>query len=220
MSGAIRVLKADLKANIENLGGVILGLMVAVGFLALFFTKIIIKDTGIFFTEFVKIILLIMTLFTIGTTTSLSQAQSLADTFPLANKLGNKRSNIAIALILKDIIVLLISGLIMYLLTNLFLSNLRNEIVESFIKLLSPTFIINFVLGISSVSLVAGSVAYIFKVNPLIGSFIGIIFAFALFLNTDILSITRFDDTYLIAGLFIIGQIIRFYIINKLDARF
>ncbi len=220
MSGAIRVLKADLKANIENLGGVILGLMVAVGFLALFFTKIIIKDTGIFFTEFVKIILLIMTLFTIGTTTSLSQAQSLADTFPLANKLGNKRSDIAIALILKDIIVLLISGLIMYLLTNLFLSNLRNEIVESFIKLLSPTFIINFVLGISSVSLVAGSVAYIFKVNPLIGSFIGIIFAFALFLNTDILSITRFDDTYLIAGLFIIGQIIRFYIINKLDARF
>ena len=149
MSGAIRVLKADLKANIENLGGVILGLMVAVGFLALFFTKIIIKDTGIFFTEFVKIILLIMTLFTIGTTTSLSQAQSLADTFPLANKLGNKRSDIAIALILKDIIVLLISGLIMYLLTNLFLSNLRNEIVESFIKLLSPTFIINFVLGIS-----------------------------------------------------------------------
>ena len=220
MSGAIRVLKADLKANIEKLGGVILGSIIGVVFLALFLAKIIMKDEGISFAEFMQIVLLIMTLFVIGTNTALSQAQSLADTFPLANKLGNKRSDIAIGFILKDIIVLLISVFVMYLLTNLFLSNLRSEIVESFIKVLSPTFVINFVLGISSISLVAGSLAYSFKVNPIIGSFLGLVFAFVLFLNGDILSITYFENLYLVAGLFILGQIIRFYIINKVDSRF
>ena len=220
MSGAIRVLKADLKANIENLGGAIFGLIIGVVFLAVFLAKTIMKDEGITFGEFMQIILLVMTLFAIGVTSALGQAQSLADTFPIANKLGNKRSDIAIGLILKDIIVILISGILMYLLSNLFLSNLKAEIVETFIKVISPAFVINFVLGISSVSLVAGSIAYIFKVNPIIGSFLGLVFAFALFLNGDILSITYFENLYLVVGLFILGQIIRFYIINKLDARF
>lgn len=220
MSGAIRVLKADLKANIENLGGAIFGLIIGVVFLAVFLAKTIMKDEGITFGEFMQIILLVMTLFAIGVTTALGQAQSLSDTFPLANKLGNKRSDIAIGLILKDIVVLVISGIVMYLLTNLLLSNLRADIVESFSKVASPTFVTNFVLGISSVSLVAGSIAYIFKVNPIIGSFMGLVFAFAIFLNGNIFSITYFDNIYLVTFLFIVGQVMRFYVINKLDARF
>lgn len=220
MSGAIRVLKADLKANLSNLEGAVFGLIIGVGFLAVFLAKTVMKDEGITFGEFMQIILLVMTLFAIGVTTALGQAQSLSDTFPLANKLGNKRSDIAIGLILKDIVVLVISGIVMYLLTNLLLSNLRADIVESFSKVASPTFVTNFVLGISSVSLVAGSIAYIFKVNPIIGSFMGLVFAFAIFLNGNIFSITYFDNIYLVTFLFIVGQVMRFYVINKLDARF
>lgn len=220
MSGAIRVLKADLKANLSNLEGAVFGLIIGVGFLAVFLAKTVMKDEGITFGEFMQIILLVMTLFAIGVTTALGQAQSLSDTFPLANKLGNKRSDIAIGLILKDIVVLVISGIVMYLLSNLLLSNLRADIVESFSKVASPTFVTNFVLGISSVSLVAGSIAYIFKVNPIIGSFMGLVFAFAIFLNGNIFSITYFDNIYLVTFLFIVGQVMRFYVINKLDARF
>lgn len=220
MSGAIRVLKADLKANLSNLEGAVFGLIIGVGFLAVFLAKTVMKDEGITFGEFMQIILLVMTLFAIGVTTALGQAQSLSDTFPLANKLGNKRSDIAIGLILKDIVVLVISGIVMYLLTNLLLSNLRADIVESFSKVASPTFVTNFVLGISSVSLVAGSITYIFKVNPIIGSFMGLVFAFAIFLNGNIFSITYFDNIYLVTFLFIVGQVMRFYVINKLDARF
>ena len=40
MSGAIRVLKADLKANLANLEGAVFGLIIGVGFLAVFWQRL------------------------------------------------------------------------------------------------------------------------------------------------------------------------------------
>lgn len=220
MNGIIRVLKAEIKEHSKNFAGAILGILIGLGFSSIFLAKTVMAEEGISFPEFVKIIIAIMLLFAVSVTLAIGEVQSLGEIYPLASKLGNKRSDIAFSLVLKDIIILVLTGIIMYLLSNLLLSNVREEILGAFGKIISTSFITNFILGISSISLIAGSIAYIFKVNPIIGSAFGIIFAFALFLNGNIMNITYINNMHLVIGLFIIGQILRFYIINKLDTRF
>lgn len=220
MSGINRVLRAEIKENSKNLGGAIIGLMIGVGFLSIFLAKTVMREEGITFAEFFKIIIVVMILFAVSVTLAIGEAQSLGETYPLASKLGNKRSDIAYGLIIIDIIILVIAGIIMYLFSNLLLANVKEEILGAFGKIISPSFIINFVLGISAISLISGSIAYIFKVDPIIGSAFGIIFAFVLFLNDNIMNIAYINNMHLVIGLFIIGQILRFYIINKLDSRF
>ncbi|WP_073997525.1 hypothetical protein [Anaerococcus urinomassiliensis] len=220
MNGIIRVLKAEIKENSENLAGAIIGLMIGVGFLSIFLAKTVMAEEGISFPEFLKIIIVVMILFVVCVILAIGEAQSLGETFPLASKLGNKRSDIALGLILKDILILILSGILMYLVPKFLLSSVSDKILGAFGKIMSPSFIINFVLGISSISLISGSIAYIFKVEPIIGSTFGIIFAFALFLNGNIMNISFISNMYLVIALFLVGQILRFYIINKLDARF
>ena len=220
MNGIIRVLKAEIKENSKNLAGAIIGLMIGVGFLSIFLANTVMREEGITFAEFFKIIIVVMMLFVVCVTLAIGEAQSIGQTFPLASKLGNKRSDIALGFILKDILILILAGILMYLVPKFLLSSVSDKILGAFGKIMSPSFIINFVLGISAISLIAGSIAYIFKVDPIIGSTFGIIFAFALFLNGNILNIILISKMYLSIVLFIIGQVLRFYIINKLDARF
>lgn len=220
MSGINRVLKAEIKENSKNLGSSIIGLLIGVGFLSIFLAKTVMEEEGISFPQFFKVFIVVMMLFAVCVTLALGQAQSVGETFPLASKLGNKRSDIALGLILKDILILILAGILMYLVPKFLLSSASDKILGAFGKIMTPSFIINFVLGISAISLISGSIAYIFKVDPIIGSAFGIIFAFALFLNGNILNITFISKMYLVVALFIIGQILRFYIINKLDARF
>lgn len=220
MTGAKRVLKAELGEIIKNLGGALIGSLIGVAFLILFLSQMIMKDEGISFGEFVKIAIIIMLLFSVAIVTALGQAQSIGDIYPMASKLGNKRSDIALGLFLKDIVTLAISGLLMYILTKLLLSGVRVDIVESFGKIISPIFITNFVVGISSVSLLASTIAYILRVNPVVGSLFGLVFAFAIFLNTDVMAFLGLSNIWMVAILFVIGQLLRFLVINKLDARF
>lgn len=220
MSGINRVLKAVIKEDSKNFAGAIIGILIGLGFLSIFLAKTVMREEGITFAEFFKIIIVVMVLFAVSVTLAIGESQSIGEIYPLASKLGNKRSDIAYGLIIIDVIILVITGIIMYLLLNLLLANIREEILGAFGKILSPRFIINFVLGISAISLIGGSIAYIFKVDPIIGSAFGIIFAFVLFLNGNIMNITYINNMHLVIGLFIIGQILRFYIINKLDVRF
>lgn len=220
MSGINRVLKAELKENSKNIAGAIMGLVIGVGFLSIFLAKTVMEEEGISFPEFFKIIIVIMMLFVVCLTLALGQAQSLGETYPLASKLGNKRSDIAFGLILKDILIFVLAGLLMYLVPRFLLSNASDKILGAFGKIMSPSFIINFVLGISAISLISGSIAYIFKVNPIIGSTFGIIFAFVLFPNGNIMNVSFISNMYLVVALFLVGQILRYYIINKLDSRF
>ena len=220
MSGINRVLKAELKENSKNLGGSIIGLLTGVGFLSIFLAKTVMEEEGISFPEFFKVFIVVMMLFAVCVTLALGQAQSLGETYPLASKLGNKRSDIALGLILKDILILVLSGILMYLVPKFLLSSASDKILGAFGKIMSPIFIINFVLGISAISLISGSIAYIFKVEPIIGSAFGIIFAFVLFLNGNIMNVSFISNMYLVVALFLVGQILRYYIINKLDSRF
>ncbi|WP_044565946.1 hypothetical protein [Anaerococcus provencensis] len=220
MSGINRVLRAEIKENSKNLAGAIIGILIGLGFLYIFLAKTVMAEEGVSLPEFFKIIIAAMILFAVCVTLAIGEAQSLGETFPLASKLGNKRSDIALGLILNDILILILAGILMYLVPKFLLSSVYDKILGAFGKIISPSFIINFVLGISSISLISGSIAYIFKVGPIIGSAFGIIFAFALFLNGNILNITLISKMYLSIALFIIGQVLRFYIINKLDARF
>lgn len=220
MSGINRVLRAEIKENSKNLAGAIIGILIGLGFLYIFLAKTVMAEEGVSLPEFFKIIIAAMILFAVCVTLAIGEAQSLGETFPLASKLGNKRSDIALGLILNDILILILAGILMYLVPKFLLSSVYDKILGAFGKIISPSFIINFVLGISAISLIAGSIAYIFKVGPIIGSAFGIIFAFALFLNGNILNITFISKMYLSIALFIIGQVLRFYIINKLDARF
>ena len=182
MDGIIRVLKAEIKENSEILVGAIIGLMIGVGFLSIFLAKTVMAEEGISFLEFFSVITVIMMLFVIGITLAIGQAQSLSESYPIASKLGNKRSDIAFGLVLKDILISVLAGIIIYLVSNLLLSNARINISEVFDKIITINFVINFVLGISSVSLIASSIAYIFKIEPIIGSVFGIIFGFNIFL--------------------------------------
>ena len=220
MSGIIRILKAEIKENSKNLAGAIIGLMIGVGFLSMFLAKTVMVEEDISFPEFFKIIIVVMMLFVVCVTLAIGEAQSLGQTFPLASKLGNKRSDIALGLILKDILILILAGILMYLVPKFLLSSASDKILGAFGKIMSPSFIINFVLGISAISLIGGSIAYIFKVDPIIGSTFGIIFAFVLFPNGNIMNVSFISNMYLVVALFLVGQILRYYIINKLDSRF
>ena len=220
MSGISKVLKSDLKEYCENLVGAIIGLLIGVGFVSIFLAKTVMAEEGISFQEFLSIILILMMLFVICITLSLGQAQSLSFTYPIASKLGNKRSDIAFGLIIKDIVILILAGMIMYLLPHLLLSNVKVEILDAFGKTMSPSFVANFVIGISSISLLGGLISYIFKVDSIIGAAFGIIFGFVLFLNGNIMNIYYISNPYLVISLFLIGQALRFVIINKLDVRF
>lgn len=220
MNGIIRVLKAEIKENSKNFAGAILGILIGIGFLSIFLAKTVMTEEGISFPVFLKIIIVVMILFAVSVTLAIGEAQSLGEIYPIASKLGNKRSDIAYGLIIIDVIILVITGIIMYIFSNLLLANVKEEILGAFGKIMSPNFVINFVLGISAISLIGGSIAYIFKVDPIIGFAFGIIFAFALFLNGNIMNIAYINNMHLVIGLFIIGQILRFYIINKLDTRF
>ncbi|BFL72684.1 hypothetical protein [Anaerococcus nagyae] len=220
MSGAIRVLKADLKENIKNFSGAIVGLLIGIGFLSLFLAKIVMGREGISYGEFLQIILVVMMLFCIGVTLALGQAYSISDTYPIANKLGNKRSDIAIGLILKDIIIFTVTGLFMYIFNRLILSNVKMDTLEQLGKVLDPNFVISFVIGISSVSLIGSTIAYILKVTPVTGSLLGIVFAFALFINGNIINILYIDNICFVLVLLLLSQILRYFIITKLDTRF
>ena len=220
MSGAKRILKANLKEDLKNLGGAIIGSLIGVTFLILFLSQTIMKDEGISFGEFLNIAIIIMLLFSIAIVIALDQAQSVGDIYPMASKLGNKRTDIALGLFLKDIVLLASSGLLMYILTNLLLSEARADIVEVFRKSLNPIFITNFILGISSISLIASSIAYILRVNPIVGSLFGLVFAFAIFLKADVMALLELSNIWMVAILFIIGQVLRYLVITKLDARF
>ena len=223
MNGIIRVLKADLKVNIDNFVGAAIGLLIGVGLISIFMAKTVMAEEGISFQEFFSVIIVIMMLFVICITLTIGQAQSLSESYPIASKLGNKRSDIAFGLILKDILISVLAGIIIYLVSNLLLSNIRIDMPEAFGKITTINFVTNFVLGISSISLIASSIAYILKIEPIIGSGFGIIFDFTIFLNGNIINIMNIayiNNMYLVIALFIIGQILRFYIINKFDTRF
>lgn len=219
MNGIIRVLKAEIKEHSKNLAGAIIGLMIGVGFLSIFLANTVMREEGITFPEFFKIIIVVMMLFVVCVTLAIGEAQSIGQTFPLASKLGNKRSDIALGLILKDILILILAGILMYLVPKFLLSSVSDKILGAFGKIMSPNFIINFVLGISAISLIGGSIAYIFKVDSIIGSTFGIIFAFVLFPNGNIMNVSFISNMYLVVALFLVGQILRYYIINKLDTR-
>ena len=220
MSGAIRVLKSELKENIKNFSGAIVGLLIGIGFLSLFLAKIIMDREGISYGEFLQIILVVMMLFGIGVTLALGQAHSISDTFPIASKLGNKRLDIAFGLILKDVVVFTIASIFMYLFNKLILSNVGIDTLEQFGKVLDPNFVISFVVGISSISLIGSAIAYILKVAPVTGSLLGIVFAFALFINGNIINILYIDNICFVLVLLLLGQILRYFIITKLDTRF
>ena len=219
MSGISRVLKSDLKEYGENLTGAIIGLLIGVGFLSIFLAKTVMAEKGISFQEFLSTVLVLMMLLVMCITLALSQAQSLSFTYPTASKLGNKRSDIAFGLIIKDIIILILAVIIMYLLSHLLLSNVQIEILDAFGKTMSPSFLAYFVIGVSSISLLGGLISYIFRVDPIIGAVLGIIFGFILFLNGNIMDIYYISNPYLLISLFLIGQALRFVIISKLDTR-
>lgn len=220
MTGAKRVLKAELREIIKNLGGALIGSLIGVTFLVLFLSQMIMKDEGISFGEFLNIAIITMLLFSIAIVAALGQAQSIGDIYPMASKLGNKRTDIALGLFLNDIVLLAISGLLMYILTNLLLAGAREDIVEVFRRSMNPIFITNFIVGISSISLIASSIAYILRVNPIVGSLFALVFAFAIFLKADVMALLELSNIWMVAILFIIGQLVRYIVINKLDARF
>lgn len=220
MEGALRVLKAELKENLKNFGGAMIGACIGIVFLFLFMGKIIVKDTGAAYSEILDILILVMMLFSIVVVISLSQGESLGEIYPMASKMGNKRIDIALGLLLKDLVIIAISSLIIFLLTTLIFKNSSAEVVRVFRNIKEASFIINFIVGISGVSVIASAIAYIFRVNPLIGAIFGLIFAFIFFLSADVAQLFNQNNIWLAIGLFILGQIIRCFIITKLDTRF
>ena len=106
MSGINRVLRAEIKENSKNLAGAIIGILIGLGFLYIFLAKTVMAEEGVSLPEFFKIIIAAMILFAVCVTLAIGEAQSLGETFPLASKLGNKRSDIALGLILNDILIL------------------------------------------------------------------------------------------------------------------
>lgn len=155
----------------------------------------------------------------------LSTGKSMQDTFIMANKLGYSRKNISEALIIKDLWLILLSTLLVFYLSNFIIK--KAELV-SFIEYKDVEKIINNLGSFDNVlriciiylsfSNIFANIAYLVKSNPLSGSIFGMLIL-SIFNDIFLGSNGLINSTIFTLIIFILGQIIKYYVINKVDAK-
>lgn len=155
----------------------------------------------------------------------LSTRQSMQDTFIMANKLGYSRKNISGALIIKDLLVILISSLLIFYLSNFIIAKaalvsfMEFKDIEKIINNLGTLEnVLRICITYLSFSNIFVSIAYIVKSNPLSGS-IFLMFILTIFNDLFLGSNGLINSTIFTLIIFILGQIIKYYVINKVDAK-
>lgn len=226
MNGIKKVLKASLNLDLKGLGGAIIGFIIASIFLYFTLGQEIMGNSDISRFDSLGLIFGGMTIVAISVLLAMSQAQSIGDILPIASKLGNKREEIAWGLLLKDIIISIVAFIILKLIVNFIMrvgvnsSALEfNTLREFILNLNINESLIKFILNFLSISVIVSVLAYILKINPVVGGIIGLTIAIAF--NSSSLTFDTFtNNLWQSLILFIISQTFRFYVIKKLDIRF
>lgn len=173
----------------------------------------------------IKIIIASFIMFFVLLHLVLSTGKSMQDTFIMANKLGYKRKNISEALLIKDLLLISVSTLLIYYLSNFIIENAK---LVSFIefkdieKIISNLGSFDNVLRICiiyiSVSNIFANIAYLVNSNPLSGSIFGIFilsFFKGIFMGPNALIASTIFTTIL----FILAEVLKYYVINKVDIK-